>query len=80
MRLHDLRHAFASVGASAGLTLHVVGTLLGHSNSSVTARYAHLFERELRNAADLIASRITSYLAGEQVTAEQNVLPLVRPA
>ena len=42
LRLHDLRHSFASFGAGAGMGLPVLGRLLGHSTPSTTARYAHL--------------------------------------
>jgi integrase len=41
-RLHDLRHSNAAVGAGAGLSLHQIGGLLGHSQASTTKRYAHL--------------------------------------
>jgi integrase len=42
VRLHDLRHSFASVGACAGLGLPIIGRLLGHAQPSTTARYSHL--------------------------------------
>src|SRR5918998_4889111 len=42
LRLHDLRHSFASIGAGAGLGLPVIGALLGHAQPTTTARYAHL--------------------------------------
>jgi integrase len=42
LRLHDLRHSYASVGAADGLSLPVIGALLGHSQPATTARYAHL--------------------------------------
>jgi integrase len=42
VRLHDLRHTFASIGAGASLGLPIVGKLLGHSQAQTTARYAHL--------------------------------------
>jgi integrase len=47
-RVHDLRHTYASVLASAGLSLPVIGALLGHSNPTTTARYSHLFDDPLR--------------------------------
>jgi integrase len=42
VRIHDLRHTFASIGAGASLRLPIVGKLLGHSQPATTARYAHL--------------------------------------
>jgi integrase len=42
VRLHDLRHAFASVAASSGLGLPIIGKMLGHTQAATTARYAHL--------------------------------------
>jgi integrase len=58
LRLHDLRHSFASVGAGSGLGLPVIGKLLGHSNSKTTERYAHLATDPLRRASDAIATTI----------------------
>jgi integrase len=51
VRLHDLRHSFASLLASSGLSLPVIGALLGHSQPSTTARYSHLLDDALRAAA-----------------------------
>jgi integrase len=51
-RLHDLRHSFASVLASSGLSLPIIGQLLGHSNPTTTSRYAHLLDSTLRNATE----------------------------
>ncbi len=60
VRLHDLRHSFASVGASAGMGLPIVGALLGHKHASTTQRYAHLDANPLRQASDEIAARIAA--------------------
>ncbi|KAB0676702.1 tyrosine-type recombinase/integrase [Aureimonas leprariae] len=51
-RIHDLRHTYASVLASAGLSLPVIGALLGHTQPTTTARYAHLFDDPLRAATE----------------------------
>ena len=51
VRLHDLRHSFASVGAGLGLGLPIVGKLLGHTVPSTTQRYAHLDNDPLRRAS-----------------------------
>ena len=50
LRLHDLRHSFASIGAADGLSLQMIGALLGHSQPTTTARYAHLAASPLRYA------------------------------
>lgn len=58
VRLHDLRHSYASVGAAAGLGLPIIGALLGHADAATTQRYAHLATDPLKAAAEAIASRI----------------------
>jgi integrase len=55
-RLHDLRHTYASVLASAGLSLPVIGALLGHSQPATTARYSHLMDDPLRQATERVGS------------------------
>lgn len=65
VRIHDLRHTFASFGAGAGLSLPVIGGLLGHSQPSTTQRYAHLATDPVRAAADVIANRIDAAMAGK---------------
>lgn len=61
-RLHDLRHSNAAVGAGAGLSLHQIGGLLGHTQSRTTARYAHLAADPQRRAADLIGNEVAAAL------------------
>jgi len=58
VRLHDLRHSFASVGAASGLSLPMIGALLGHSQPNTTARYAHLAASPLHQAVDAIGVQI----------------------
>jgi integrase len=58
-RLYDLRHSFASIGAADGLSLLIIGKLLGHSRASTTARYAHLADDPLREATERIGRTIT---------------------
>jgi integrase len=60
LRIHDLRHSFASFGAGGGLGLPIVGKLLGHANAVTTARYAHLDADPLRIASDRIGSTIAA--------------------
>ncbi len=63
VRLHDLRHSFASVAVAGGLSLPLIGALLGHSQPQTTARYAHLADDPLRQAANLIGGRIAAAMA-----------------
>jgi integrase len=58
VRLHDLRHSFASVGAASGDSLLVIGKLLGHRDAKTTSRYAHLTDDPLKAAADRISTNI----------------------
>jgi integrase len=51
-RLHDLRHSYASLLASSGQSLPIIGALLGHSHASTTQRYAHLLDESLRKATE----------------------------
>lgn len=48
VRIHDLRHTFASLLVSGGMSLPMIGKLLGHSQVQTTQRYAHLFDDRLR--------------------------------
>ena len=63
LRLHDLRHSFASAALSAGLSLAQIGELLGHKTAETTKRYAHLMEEPAAAAAaatvDIIQQRMT---------------------
>lgn len=52
LRVHDLRHSFASVLISGGTPLEIIGKLLGHSQHQTTLRYAHLMDDPLRRAAN----------------------------
>ena len=59
-RIYDLRHTFASVGAGGGLSLQIIGRLLGHTQMRTTQRYAHLADDPLKEAA----AKITATIAG----------------
>lgn len=73
VRIHDLRHSFASVGAGAQLGLPVIGRLLGHSQPATTARYAHLDADPLRRAVDTIGAAITRAMSGNSDAGSSNV-------
>lgn len=57
-RIHDLRHTHASLLASAGMSLPVIGALLGHTQPATTARYAHLLDDPLRRATERVAATL----------------------
>lgn len=58
VRIHDLRHSFASIAVANGMSLPMIGKLLGHSQPQTTARYAHLADDPMKQATDLIGSKI----------------------
>jgi len=62
VRLHDLRHSFASIGAAQGMDLSMIGKLLGHKKPSTTARYAHLALDPQKAATAKIGSEINKAL------------------
>jgi integrase len=77
VRLHDLRHSFASVGAASGLSLPIIGALLGHKHAATTARYAHLSADPLRAANDAVGARIAAAMSRKMdPTAHVVSLPL----
>jgi integrase len=59
-RIYDLRHSFASLGAAGGMSLLIIGKLLGHSESSTTQRYSHLSDDPLREATNKIGNAIAN--------------------
>lgn len=65
LRMYDLRHSFASVAISLGMTLAQIGELLGHSNPQTTQRYAHLMDEDKRDAAARIAAATTQRMLPE---------------
>jgi integrase len=65
VHLHDLRHTFASVGAGDGMSLQIIGKMLGHADAATTQRYAHLHVDPVRAAADAIAGKIAEAIGGK---------------
>jgi integrase len=57
-RIHDLRHTFASLLVSGGMTLPMVGRLLGHTQAQTTLRYAHLYDDPLRAGLDQVGDTL----------------------
>jgi len=72
LRLHDLRHGFASVGAMGGDSLFILGKILGHADSSTTQRYAHLASDPLRAVADRISGEVAAALKGMKTARQPN--------
>lgn len=64
VRVHDLRHSFASFGAGEDMGLPIIGKLLGHKNVRTTQRYAHVAVGPERRAADAIGVRVSGLLKG----------------
>jgi integrase len=62
VRLHDLRHAFASIAAASGMGLPIIGKMLGHTQAATTMRYAHLADDPVKAAAATVAGTIASAL------------------
>lgn len=65
VRLHDLRHSYASVPAASGESLLVVRSLLGHKRLSTTERYAHLGDDPVKRAANRTSRDIAGWLDGK---------------
>ncbi len=75
VRVHDLRHSFASMLASGGTPLLVVGKLMGHTKAETTFRYAHLSDDTLREAAERVGKFVEN--AGKPAA---DVVPLAKRA
>jgi len=73
VRLHDLRHSFASVAAAGGQSLIVIGKMLGHSQPATTARYAHLADDPVRVACDAVGERIATAMGDHSAAQSSSV-------
>lgn len=65
LRLHDLRHSFASFAVADGATLFMVGKVLGHKQARTTEGYAHLASDPLQQVANRTANRIAAAMKGK---------------
>ena len=65
LRLHDLRHSFASVGLARGDALPVIGAILGHADVKTTSRYAHLADDPVKVAANGISKSVQAAFSGQ---------------
>ncbi|MBF0169457.1 MAG: integrase arm-type DNA-binding domain-containing protein [Alphaproteobacteria bacterium] len=75
VRIHDLRHSFASGAVMMGESLPMIGKLLGHTQVQTTARYAHLADDPVQASASRISQHIASMMngkAGQQVTPDDS--------
>jgi integrase len=71
VRLHDLRHTFASIALSGGYSLPTIGGLLGHRNASTTQRYAHLSNDTALQAAQATGVAIAVSFNGRALISDQ---------
>lgn len=67
VRIHDLRHSFASIAVSGGASLPIIGALLGHADASTTQRYAHLHDDPLKAASEAVGGKIAAAM-GQSVS------------
>jgi integrase len=78
LRIHDLRHSYASMGLARGNALAVIGALLGHSDVKTTARYAHLGDDPLKAAAEEISRAMADAMSETPNEAEIVQLGVIR--
>ncbi len=71
VRLHDLRHTYASILASSGMSLQLIGRLLGHSTIVTTQRYSHLYDDPLREAVERVGKVVDSRQDAKVVVAKR---------
>ncbi len=66
VRLHDLRHSYASVAVGLGEGLPIVGKMLGHSQAATTERYAHLHTDPVKAATERVGAAIAGMMKGDK--------------
>jgi integrase len=76
VRIHDLRHSFASGAVALGEALPMIRKLLGHTQVQTTARYAHLAADPVKAAAERVSANIAALL----VETSPNVIRITRPS
>lgn len=70
IRIHDLRHSYASLAVNAGASLYAVQHLLGHASPQVTQRYAHMADAGLRDASQAVADVVSKALQAAEAETE----------
>lgn len=68
VRMHDLRHTYASICVAQGMSLQMVSKLLGHARASTSERYAHLAHDPITNAAAQVGENISGFINGKKTT------------
>jgi integrase len=79
VRLHDLRHSFASIAASGGMGLPIIGKMLGHTQAQTTQRYAHLASDPVKAAAAAVAGKIAAAMASGKGDEPAAAIVTLRP-
>jgi len=74
VRIHDLRHTVGAVAVASNLSLRIIGGLLGHASEKTSARYGHLSENPVRDAADKVGARISEALGDAPKSQVDNVV------
>lgn len=76
VRLHDLRHSYASLAAGRGVSLQMIGKLLGHKVAATTMRYAHLARDQVASVNDELGAAMQAAIAKKKAPAPTNVVKL----
>jgi integrase len=76
VRLHDLRHSYASLAAGSGISLQMIGKLLGHKVPATTARYAHLARDAVADINNQLGAAITAAIDKRTPTTSASVVKL----